>query len=165
MLAMRDFETSGRVDVWTNDGNHILGFCPEDADKKIHWIGWDRQNHLLTVCDGILAAWEVPTAKALYEIDGGYSGPVDATPGRNWLALAADKHVDLIDVATGKCLGRCTADVPGSVAEISDVLASPDGARLAAVYMPDQTAVKWLQFAKVNPTSDDFDATLVHWDL
>ncbi len=124
MLALRDAESPGRLDVWTNEGNRIAGFYPAGQESTIDWIGWDPQNRLLMLCEGLLTAWEVPAAKAIYEIDGGYSLPVNVPSGGNWLAISAETHIDLIETATGKCIGRCATGVPGTVA---DLAVSPDG--------------------------------------
>src|SRR5262249_59342410 len=51
--------------------------------------------------------------------------------GRKWLAAATPESVDLIDVASGKCLGRCRC---AKVAEsFVTVAVGPDGKLLAAV--------------------------------
>ncbi|MGE5190974.1 MAG: hypothetical protein ACM3U2_00640, partial [Deltaproteobacteria bacterium] len=168
MLAMRDPESPARLDVWTADGRRLAGFYASRPDARIEWLGWDRGGRLLTVADGILTSWEVPGAKAVYEVDGGYTVLVDGVLQRNWLALSAGTHVDLIDVATGRCLDRCAARIAGT---ILDLAVSPDGAKLAAVYLADptaanrQTAANIVRAGRVNPTSDPMEATLVVWDL
>lgn len=162
-LALRDPDSLGRIDVWTADGKWIFGFYPETSQDKVDWVGWDHQGHLLTVAGGVLAAWEVPSGKAIYEIDGGYSEPVDLSVSEGWLAVSALTHIDLIDPVQGVCLGRCAVDVPGSVV---DLAVSPDEARLAAIYFPGALAAGRLRAGQVNQTSDDIgDATVVVWDL
>jgi WD40 repeat protein len=162
LLALRDPASYGRVDVWNTDGERIVGFYPVDAETKIDWLGWDSAGRLLTLAGGVLSAWEVPAAKLVYDVDGRYAAPVDLIPGRDWLAISAGTHIDLLETATGKCLGRCAVDVPGRV---GDIAVSPDGARLAAVYMTSPGAADLLSAGKVNPTSDTMDGTLVLWDL
>src|SRR5262249_50344374 len=108
-------------------------------------------------------AWEIPSGKAIYEIDGGYAAPVDVSRGEGWLAISAETHIDLIDPVKGTCLGRCAVEVAGSVVDAS---ISPDEARVAAVYLPGSAAADRLRAGQVNQTSDDIgDATLVVWDL
>jgi hypothetical protein len=162
LLALRDPASYGRVDVWNTDGERLVGFYPMDAETPIDWLGWDSAGRLLTLAGGVLSAWEVPAAKAVYEIDGVYGAPIDMVHGRDWLAISAHTHIDLLETATGKCLGRCAVNVPGT---IGDIAVSPDGARLAAVFMASPAAADLLSAGKVNPTSDTMDGTLVLWDL
>lgn len=164
-LALRDPDSLGRIDVWSADGKRIVGFYPESPEADVDWIGWDRQGRLLTVVSGVLTAWEIPSGKAIYEIDGSYSTPVDVSVSEGWLAISATTHVDLIDPIEGICLGRCTVDeVQGSIVDAS---VSPDSAKLTAVYFPGaSSAADQLRAGQVNQTSDDIgDATVVVWDL
>ncbi len=163
MLALRDPASPGRVDVWTADGNRICGFHPDTPKSKIEWLGWNSQGQLLTLIDGVLTAWEIPSGKAIYQIDGGYSLPVDLTVGRDWLALSGGRHIDLIDASAGTCLARCAVEVRGSLVDIS---ISPDQGRMAAVYVGNQAAAEMLRSGQPNQTSDDLgDGTVVVWDL
>lgn len=162
LLALRDGDAYGRVDVWNSTGERIVGFYPADAETTIEWLGWDAGGRLLTLAGGVLAAWEVPAAKAVYEIDGRYTAPIDLLPGRDWIAISAGTHIDLLDTATGRCIGRCAVEVAGKV---GDIAVSPDGARLAAVFLTTPGAAERLGTGQLNPTSDTMDGTLVLWDL
>ena len=164
-LAVRDPDSAGRVDVWTAAGERILGFYPHGPKARVEWIGWGPEGRLLTVGAGVLTAWEVPAAKAVFEVDGGYAAPVAWAPGRAWLAASTTAgHVDLVDAATGKCLGRCAAGVPGRV---TDLVVAPDAARLAALY-PDPANLYATERFLADlgmPRPDEVDVKLVLWDL
>jgi WD40 repeat protein len=131
-LAVCDPADSSRVDVWTADGKRLLGFRPAGPGRSVAWLGWSPQGRLLVVADGSLTAWEVPGARAVFEVAGGYTAPVALASGRGWLAVAAGDHVDLIDTSTGACLGRCRAG--GVRGAVTDIALAPDGRRMAVVF-------------------------------
>lgn len=131
-LAVCDPADLSRVDMWAADGKRLLGFHPAGAGRAVAWLGWSPAGRLLTVADGRLTAWEIPGARAVFEVSGGYTGPAALAPGRAWLAVASGDHIDLLDSATGACLGRCRA---GGVTEaVRDLALSGDGKRLAVVF-------------------------------
>jgi hypothetical protein len=131
-LAVCDPADRSRVDVWTADGRRLLGFHPAGPGQEVGWLGWSPQGRLLTVAGGSLTAWEVPGARAVFEAAGGYAAPVAAAGGGKWLAVAAGGHVDLLDGASGACLGRCRAG--GVAGAVRDLALSADGRRLAVVF-------------------------------
>lgn len=129
-LAVRDPANSRRVDAWSEDGGRIGGLEPY-ASASIDWIGWSGEAKLLTLGAGTLSAWDIASGKAFYEVAGDYRAIVDYGPGRQWLAIASGRAVDLLDAETGQCLGRCRAD---DAEESYEKLAvSPDGQWLLAV--------------------------------
>jgi hypothetical protein len=131
-LAVCDPADPSRVDVWADDGKRLVGFRPAGPGRPVAWLGWSPQGRLLVVADGSLTAWEVPAARAVFEVAGGYAAPVAVAPGREWLAVAAGDHVDLLDSDSGKCLGRCRAG--GVRGAVKDLILSKDSRRLAVIF-------------------------------
>lgn len=129
-LAVRDPANSRRVDAWSEDGSRIGGLEPY-ASAPIDWIGWSGEAKLLTLGGGTLGAWDIASGKAFYEVAGDYQAIVDYGPGRQWLAIASGRAVDLLDAETGQCLGRCRADDADESYE--KLAVSPDGKWLLAV--------------------------------
>jgi WD40 repeat protein len=170
-LAVRDPADAGRVDVWADDGQRLLGLGP-CAGAAVDWLGWSPGGKLLVLGAGRLSAWEVPAGKGVYEVRGGYSTPVVFGPGRKWLAAAAAGAVDLLDPESGRCLARCRADAAG--AAYTALALSPDGKSLAAARRggppapegkTEWTADVW-DLATGKPTAIPFGAgrlELLHW--
>jgi hypothetical protein len=130
-LAVRDTANPDRVDVWAADGKRVVGLQPYGKGTEVEWLGWAGAR-LLTLGAGKLTAWEVPTGRAVYEVEGGYKGPAALSPGRAWVAVCAAEHLDVLDPATGACLGR----LPGGDASggpWTGLSVSFDGLRLAGV--------------------------------
>ena len=128
-LAMRDPNDNSRVDVWDQDGKRLVGIVPYDPKTTIDWLGWGKDGKLLTLGAGRLMGWEIDGARAAYEVDGNYLSPPQIAPAGAWLALTGAEHVDLIDAATGKCLGRCqTSKAKGGW--YGPAVLSPDGKAL-----------------------------------
>lgn len=131
-LAVCDPADRSRVDVWADDGRRLVGFHPAGRAPAIDWLGWSPHGRLLTVANGSLVAWEVPSGKAEFEVAGGYVAPAAQAADRTWLAVAAGVHVDLLDSSTGVCLARCRAG--GVTGTMRDIALSSDGRRLAIVF-------------------------------
>src|SRR5262249_8583556 len=70
-------------------------------------------------------------AQAVFAVRGGYATPCELARSRRWGVFAAPGRIDLIDVTTGKCLGRCRAK--GLPARCDVVRLSPDTRRLLVV--------------------------------
>jgi hypothetical protein len=136
--------------VWKATGERLAGFYPYQSGQAVEWLGWSSDNRLLTLGGGRLTAWEVPSARVAFEIDGGYAAPVELAPGSAWLAVAGGDRVDLIETASGRCLGRCRAGGVSGV--VRDVVLSGDGQRLAVVFP-----------GAADPKLGQFTAAL--WDL
>jgi hypothetical protein len=105
---------------------------------------------------GKLTGWSVPAGKAIYEIEGGYTlSPVQA-PGRPWLAVPAKGRIDLLDEATGACLGQVA--MTGSVAALG---ISPDARQLVAMRVEGQP----IFLPNGRPGGDERLNALSAWDL
>ena len=110
-IALTDPSDKSRVDAWDASGTHLGGLIPYDPQTPVEWLGWSSKGVLLTLAAGKLTGWQLPAAKAIYEVDGGYERTALLGPGHQWLALTCGKHVDIIDAETGRCLGRCEPKV------------------------------------------------------
>jgi hypothetical protein len=108
MLALRDPANPRRVDVWDATGRRLTGLVPS-SEAEVEWLGFADGDTLLTLGGGRLTGWEWWTARALFEVDGGYEAPCHFPPGRAWVAAPAAAHVDFLDVKSGRVLGRCAA--------------------------------------------------------
>src|SRR5262245_56868429 len=153
-LALRDPAEPARLDIWAEDFSRVGGLKPY-GDVAVDWLGWSADGKLLVISGGALTAWDIESGKAYYEVKGGYRGPADYGPGRKWLAVAADEAVDLIDLGSGKCLGRFRRDGAGLL--FLSVAVAPDGKSLSAV-RPGVTAPRP---GTRNPTAYVADL----WDL
>jgi hypothetical protein len=127
-LALADLSDAARVDIWDDAGTRLLGLVPDPNRKAIDWLGWSGDGRLLTLAGGKLTAWDVPAGKAVYEVAGEYKAPLQLAPGRAWLVAPAEAHVDLLDTATGRCLGRCREE--GLDKDWHGCSLSPDGRTL-----------------------------------
>jgi hypothetical protein len=138
-LVLRDpaHVTWGRVDVWEADAGRVLGLLPYGG-PMVEWHGWAADGRLLTVGDGKLTAWDVPAGRAVFEVAGKYAGRAALSPGRAWVVVPAVGHLDVLDTATGACLGRLdNGGVPPRA--WSRLAVSPDGRRLVALkWAPQQ---------------------------
>jgi hypothetical protein len=123
-LALRDPADPKRLDVWDTTGRRLTGFVPY-PDREVEWLGFVSGDTLLTLAGGRLTAWEWRTARAIFEVDGGYEGPCLFPPGRAWVAAPAAAHVDFLDAKSGRVLGRCAAD--DGTATWHHTSLSPDG--------------------------------------
>jgi hypothetical protein len=149
LFALVDPGDARRVDLFKPTGERVLGLVPY-ADRRIDWLGWTG-THLLTVGAGRLTAWDPSSGKAVFEVEGGYTYAGAVSPDRRWVVLWAGTHADVLDAATGKCLGRCRAG--GFSGCLAACTLSPDGRRLAAAFTgwpaalpgngPGYTAVVW----------------------
>jgi hypothetical protein len=130
LFALLDPNDCQRVDLFKPNGERVSGFMPYPG-RRIDWLGWSR-GQLLTVAGGRFAAWEPSSGKALFEVEGEYTYAALVSPDRKWAALWTGKHADILDSATGKCLGRCQAG--GFSGQLQAFTVSPDGKRLAAAF-------------------------------
>lgn len=132
-LVLRDpaHPAWGRVDVWDPKAGRILGLLPYGG-SAVEWHGWTADGRLLTVGDGKLTAWEVPSGKASFEVAGNYGGRAGLSPGGAWVVVPSVGHLDVIDAATGACLGRLDGGRESARAWRSFAV-SPDGRRLAGL--------------------------------
>jgi hypothetical protein len=130
-LALKDAANPARVDVWDKSGKRLLGFLPYGLDGTVDALAWVADNRLLTFGGGRITAWEVPGPKAVFEVVG-YTGAYVLSPGRKWIAVQAEKGIDIFDTANGKPLGRLPHGNPENHPWHAFTV-SRDGAQLAAV--------------------------------
>ncbi|MGL6097135.1 MAG: hypothetical protein ACRC7O_15225, partial [Fimbriiglobus sp.] len=124
-LALLDPADPACVDVWEKDGKRIVGLNPYGTTDT-RWVGWSTAGRLLTLGGGKLTGWNVPSGKAVFEVDGGYTNATQVAPGGGWVVAFTDAHADVLDTATGRCLARLGAG--GPVGDwIGGPLLSPDG--------------------------------------
>jgi hypothetical protein len=133
-LALVDPNEPHRVDVWDASGERT-GFYAAPEGAVVDWLGWSADGKLLALSAGALTAWDAREAKAVWETDGGYRPPVEMARGGRWAAFHAGTHVDLVDAATGRCLGRCRARE--DIASPRAFSLSPDARRLIVMTKKD----------------------------
>jgi len=138
-IAVRDPADDARVDAWSDDGKRLFGLKPYDR-YRVDWLGWSAGGKLLTQGEGKVTAWDAASGKAVFEVEGGYDGPVALAPGRAWLAACRAEVVDLLDAETGRCLGRCKPAVAGGAAAAVAVASDGQGVAIArpAAKEPDR---------------------------
>jgi hypothetical protein len=153
-LAVVDPNEPHRIDLWNTKGERT-GYYAAAEGTIVQWLGWSPGGKLLTLAGGSLTAWDARAAKALWEVSGGYGPPSELARGSRWGAFHAGSHVDLIDTATGKCLGRCR--VQQSIADPVALAISPDAKRLMVV-------TKKSQFTRSLDGSYEFYSGTL-WDL
>jgi hypothetical protein len=130
MLAVVDPNEPHRIDLWNTKGERTGYYAAAEGDV-VQWLGWSADGKLLSLASGILTAWDARAAKALWEVNGGYQPSSELARGGKWGAFHGGTHVDLIDTATGKCLGRCR--VRQAIADPVALTLSPDARRLLVV--------------------------------
>jgi hypothetical protein len=134
LLALRDPADAKRLDVWDAAGRRLTGFVP-NTGADIDWLGFAGPGTLLTLSGGRLTGWQWRSAKAIFEVEGGYEGPCHFPPGRAWLAAPAAAHVDVLDTKDGRLLGRCADE---GIAAWHHTSLSPDGKLLLRTTVGDQ---------------------------
>jgi hypothetical protein len=169
LLALRDPGDPPRVDVWDTTGKRLAGFVPDPA-TAIEWFGFSDADTLLTLAGGKVTGWQWRTAKALFEVAGGYEGACHFPPGRAWVAAPAAAHVDFLDTKSGALLGRCTAADGTTVWHHTSL--SPDGKLLLRTTggeqadknnLPNAAFVLWdLTTGKELPTIHTTVAPAIH---
>jgi hypothetical protein len=140
-VAVRDPMLPTRVDVWDQSGKRLCGFQPYGEKTAPEAIAWVANDRFITRGAGKITGWQVPGPKAYFEAIG-YAGPHALSPGRKWIAVQAEKYVDVYESATGKPLGRMDRAHPdGKVWQ--GLTVSHDGRRLAALDLsrPNQNAI------------------------
>lgn len=140
-LAFVSLREPGRVDVWQNDGQHVVGLRPY-GESRVEWLEWSSKGHLLTFAGGRLTGWDVEAKKALFEVEG-VAKPATAG-GKDWVMVVTPaESLDFIDANTGAHLGRVPSEGPGRTVSLS-----PDGKTLlravpAAPPTGDPTVEVW----------------------
>jgi hypothetical protein len=130
-IAVRDPANPGRVDIWDRSGKRLVGLVPYGLEVEIEAIAWAGDNRLITGGGGRTTGWDIPGAKAVFEVTG-YVGPHVLSPNRKWIGLQYEGNLDLYETATGKPLGRLDRSNPGGK-PWQGFAVSRDGSQLAAV--------------------------------
>lgn len=146
VLTQSDSNTD-RVDVW-------------DLEKKVHVAGWKPagsnfhsnaaamfvdETHVLTLSEQKLVMWELPSCRAIYQIEKA-EGP-GVSPTGKYLAVRSGNVYVMLEALTGKMVGRLTTDD-----QITAASFHPNGQLFAAV-------------TQVGGYFDTKFADLVVWDM
>jgi hypothetical protein len=126
-IVLRDPDDPRRVDARDGSGKWIAGLRP--YNQILDWAGWSADGKLLTLGGGQLTAWELPSCKAVYEMNCGRDAKVIMTPDHTLAVVATAGRLDVLDAATGECRGRL--DAPGQLLSLA---LSADGQHLAALF-------------------------------
>ncbi|MGA2497274.1 MAG: hypothetical protein ABSH20_06010 [Tepidisphaeraceae bacterium] len=127
--------TKGRLDLWTVDAGKARQVMSWRPSTETEWAKVDVKTaefidgtHVLTLCaDSKLVLWEVPTARAVWQMQAGILVNPVFSDDRSVLIVEADNRLGIIETSTGKCLGV----LPSEIAATSHLAIAPDGKRLA----------------------------------
>jgi hypothetical protein len=105
----------------------ILGpFDEGDRERSGVWVGW-AGSRVLYLDGGNLVAFDPAAKREQFSVGGQYQRPIVVAPNGKWvITTVGKKHLEVIDVSTGDCLGRF-----GGRGDWHRLALSPDGKRLA----------------------------------
>ncbi len=127
--------TKGRLDLWAIEAGKARQVMSWRPSTETEWAKVDVKTaqfiddaHVLTLCaDQKLVLWELPAAKAVWQMHADILANPVFTDDRRVLLVAAENRIGLIETLTGKCLGVLPPEIPAA----SRFAFSPDGKRLA----------------------------------
>ena len=128
--------TSSRLDIYQIAGQRttpVISFVPDAGSADIRDAMFIDEGHVLTLCNGTLAAWDIATATQQWQLpvtDDAFARSADGKA----VAVVTDDGVAIVDPAAGKVVGVC----PGDVRELSF---SGDGQRLLG--LKDNVLTAW----------------------
>lgn len=148
-LAVQPIKAPGRLDLYTLQGEHWLGFRPQGGREgpqlplqTVHFLDPD---HLLTLQNSLLVVWSLPACQPVYQVSD--VSQVVLTPGRRFLACVNDRQVEFRDALSGA--GRGTLSLPGRIHALAF---HPQGERLAIMFQQRGIAVIGLVDLKTGNT-------------
>lgn len=128
------FGKNGRIYVWDIDGLEptlVASWEPYAAGrasgKDVGFAAFVDADHLLTVGNGSLTLWDVPTVKAIYTVKINRAPAISV--GRKYLAVPANDGMFVLEAATGKPL----AQLQGEKGLPMEFAFRPDARRLAMI--------------------------------
>lgn len=133
-IAKKDAGDKKRLDLWRVDGTQVEyegSWTPYTHSFPI-WAGFVDSNHAWTVsANGHLTYWEIPIAKAIYEVDVGHLYKPSLTPNRKYLIGRTRAGVVVLNASTGEPLATLPI-VDDKVTDRDDCYSiSPNGQYLA----------------------------------
>jgi hypothetical protein len=135
-IAYSDPATPGRIDLFAAEGNWIGGFFPNGKKSAVEWVKFVDEDRFLTQTDVLLSSFTVADGKLTrdFALDGDYIGPHEFTADAKIVAIGSSASLDFIDTKSGQVLNRLPCPHDGLV---TDMAFSPDGKRLAALFVSD----------------------------
>lgn len=145
-IVVRAPDDPRRLDIWSIDGNHILGWAPYDnespAANAVAWYAFlDRERILTASVAGKVVLWESPQCRAVYSI-GPYPSGWTLSPGHKYLAASNGTGIDLLEAANGELRGRLTFPANLKPEDCLAIAFRPDDEALAAVVRTPQNQVE-----------------------
>lgn len=147
-VLMQNDRNSDRVDVWDLEKkSHVAGWKPDDSRHSSRSAAaiFVDDSHVLTLVEKKLVMWELPTCRAIYQIEN--AGGPGVSPTGKYLAVRSGNVYVMLEALTGDIVGRLTTDD-----EITAASFHPNGHLFAAV-------------TQVGGYFDTKFADLVVWDL
>ena len=154
-------EPSRAVRVWPPAGPPVDINMPALQFPLVDWLGWGADGTLVVLSNGKLSGWDM-AGQRRYEVDGPANQPVALDPAGRWLAVSrAGKHLDALDTATGRCLGRVGGE--GGWAWLG---MSPDGKRLIGSRgAGGMQPAPMLELHVWDAATGERQAVIAHWPL
>lgn len=137
-----------QLDVWRIDGAQMVrvhSFRPfPNGGSDVKWSRFADETHLVLFGDDTLSGYTVGVAAPNWSWDTGRTGfSYGFSANRRYLAIAINTGIAILDVNTGKPLGRIDLTLSKDVA----IAFKPDGSRLAVL------SDGWLDFIDLSSAS------------
>lgn len=163
-FAYSDPATPGRVEIFDAEKKWIGGFFPGGKKSVVEWIHLLSDDRVLTQTDGVLSAYTLAEGKLTrdFALDGDFIGPHEFSADKQLLAIGRSAGIDFIDLKSGQVLNRLQCPWEGLV---TDMAFSPDGKRLAVIFVSDPETAVSLSRGADNGKYDSIPISLLVWDL
>lgn len=127
------------LSIYDREGKPLGTFTLADP---VRWMSFAADGNLIIESSGTVTSWNPATWKPAWSVRGEYLGPADMVQSGVWAVFHTATHVDVLELATGRCLGQLPA-MEGTFLSRRLKL-SPDGSRLLishykAAYAGSQT--------------------------